>query len=337
LAQGLKTSGIMRVLFCVTGAVADVVFFQQPSGAYPIVMTPSQTALPSQLQAGFVPENPVFVVEAQAVEAPSSAPGPVSAVLMGLVAGAAFSMRHKVRSLLSVEGVETSSSGEGLDFKMAFTKDGKAISPWHDIPAYAADEKVNFICEIPKYGLAKMECSTKNEHNPIVQDLKKGKLRFYHGPIFWNYGFVPQTWENPEEKDEETGYYGDGDPLDVVEIGSQERELGQISIVKPLGALAMIDDGELDWKLICISNDDPLSDQLDDIEDVYAHLPGTVSGIREWFRWYKTPDGKPLNGFGFDEKALDKKKAVEVIGETNQAWKNLRDGKIEKGKLWIGV
>lgn len=32
------------------------------------------------------------------------------------------------------------------------------------------------------------------------QDTKKGKLRFYHGPIFWNYGYIPQTWEDPGVK-----------------------------------------------------------------------------------------------------------------------------------------
>ena len=32
------------------------------------------------------------------------------------------------------------------------------------------------------------------------QDTKKGKLRFYHGPIFWNYGYIPQTWEDPTVK-----------------------------------------------------------------------------------------------------------------------------------------
>ena len=64
----------------------------------------------------------------------------------------------------------------------------------------------------------------------------------------------------------------------------------------------MIDDGELDWKLICISADDPLADKLQDIQDVDTYFPGTVSGIREWFRWYKTPDGKPLNEFAFNEE-----------------------------------
>ena len=84
------------------------------------------------------------------------------------------------------------------------------ISPWHNISAYAngdpLSDQINFVCEIPKFGRAKMECSTKGEYNPIVQDVKKGKLRYYHGPIFWNYGFVPQTWENPDEKDSWTGY-----------------------------------------------------------------------------------------------------------------------------------
>lgn len=42
-----------------------------------------------------------------------------------------------------------------------------------------------------------MEVATKEEANPIAQDMKKGKLRDYHGPIFWNYGCLPQTWEDP--------------------------------------------------------------------------------------------------------------------------------------------
>lgn len=26
------------------------------------------------------------------------------------------------------------------------------------------------------------------------------KFQDYHGPIFWNYGCLPQTWENPNEE-----------------------------------------------------------------------------------------------------------------------------------------
>jgi hypothetical protein len=37
------------------------------------------------------------------------------------------------------------------------------------------------------------QVDTKGEYNPIKQDEKKGKARLYHGPIFWNYGCLPQT------------------------------------------------------------------------------------------------------------------------------------------------
>jgi inorganic pyrophosphatase len=40
----------------------------------------------------------------------------------------------------------------------------------------------------------------------------------------------------------------------------------------------MIDDGELDWKMIAINSEDPLFSQLNDIDDVETKCPGTVSG-----------------------------------------------------------
>lgn len=41
-----------------------------------------------------------------------------------------------------------------------------------------------------------------------------------------------------------------------------------IDQVKPLGVLAMIDDGELDWKVIAINAEDPKASSVNDIEDV---------------------------------------------------------------------
>lgn len=102
--------------------------------------------------------------------------------------------------------------------------------------------------------------------------------------------------------------------------------------LKVLGVLAMIDDGELDWKVIGINSQDPIAKTLNDISDVD---PRVVSGIREWFRWYKTPDGKPLNAFGYDEKVLSKSFAEGIIEETHHHWKELVSGKSAKGKLWV--
>lgn len=74
-------------------------------------------------------------------------------------------------------------------------------------------------------------------------------------------------------------------------------------------------------QVIAIAMDDPLAKQLDDISDVERELPGYVSGIREWFRWYKTPDDKPLNNFGFEENALNKVRNVDKI---LSLWNRLR-------------
>lgn len=68
------------------------------------------------------------------------------------------------------------------------------------------------------------------------------------------------------------------DPLDVIEISSTSLPLGSITPVKVLGVLAMLDDGELDWKVIAINRNDPLYNELNDISDVENKLPGYVSG-----------------------------------------------------------
>jgi len=221
--------------------------------------------------------------------------------------------------------------------------DGEAatpVSPWHDAPLFSVDHGapfVNFITEIPRYTTAKMEIDTAARCNPIVQDEKNGAPRHYHGPIFWNYGCLPQTWEDPNVPGDAAvnGALGDNDPLDVVEIGSRALLMGSITAVKPLGCLAMLDDGELDWKLLAIGVDDPLCEQLHDVADVEALCPGVVSGVREWFRWYKTPDGKPPCAFGHGEVALGAEHARAVIAETHEHWTALVEGRADPGKLCI--
>ena len=62
-----------------------------------------------------------------------------------------------------------------------------------------------------------MEIATGEPFNPIKQDTKNGKLREYTwGDMMFNYGAMPQTWEDPEHITEGTGCKGDNDPIDVV-------------------------------------------------------------------------------------------------------------------------
>ena len=78
--------------------------------------------------------------------------------------------------------------------------------------------------------------------------------------------------------------------------------------------------------MICIAADDPLAPRLNDVGDVESVMPGCISVMREWFRNYKTVDGKPQNAFGMDEKAMPRDYALAVIQETHDFWKKLTAG-----------
>jgi inorganic pyrophosphatase len=199
---------------------------------------------------------------------------------------------------------------------------------------HSDDGLLNFVVEIPKETSAKMEVATEEPNTPIKQDTKKGKLRYYPYNINWNYGLLPQTWEDPSHSNPEVeNSFGDNDPVDVVEIGERQAEIGEVLKVKPLGVLAMIDEGELDWKVVAISITDPKAHLVNDVHDVEKHFPGTLTAIRDWFRDYKIPDGKPANKFGLGDKAADKEYALKVIAETNEAWAKLVKRSVPAGEL----
>ncbi|RKO98566.1 hypothetical protein CXG81DRAFT_28621 [Caulochytrium protostelioides] len=170
-----------------------------------------------------------------------------------------------------------------------------------------------------------MEISKTDAFNPIKQDIKKGKLRFVrncfpHKGYIWNYGALPQTWEDPTVVHPDTKAAGDNDPLDICEIGEAVGYVGQVKQVKVLGCMALLDEGETDWKIIAIDVNDPLASKLNDIEDVAKVLPGLLRATNEWFRIYKIPDGKPENNFAFSGEAKNKKYATEIIHECYEAW-----------------
>ena len=92
--------------------------------------------------------------------------------------------------------------------------------------------------------------------------------------------------------------------------------------------------------------------QLNDVEDVEAHLPGLIDGawlsalvlcpgsdspvclydivralsaaLREWLRLYKSTSASgTINEFGFDGKCLSREFAENVVEETHAMWKGL--------------
>jgi inorganic pyrophosphatase len=226
-----------------------------------------------------------------------------------------------------------------LGYKVYFTSpndSNKLISPFHDIPLKSSvtGADFNMVVEIPRFSNAKLEISKELPLNPIKQDIKKGTLRyvknlFPHKGYMWNYGAIPQTWEWPEHVDPHTAAKGDNDPIDVIEIGSKVRKTGDIVPVKVLGVMALLDEGETDWKILSIAADDPLASQLNTTKDVDKFLPGLLDATRRWLRCYKLADGKTENRFAFGGEWRDRSFALDVINESHGFWQKLKSGVVD--------
>ena len=97
------------------------------------------------------------------------------------------------------------------------------------------------VIEISKGKTAKLECDLSEKHNPIMSDTNKNKetgalqLRHYGLPTTFNYGFIPQTWENPADN-------GDNDPIDIVDMSlTSVKPILAVSDYLVLGCLGLID------------------------------------------------------------------------------------------------
>ena len=63
---------------------------------------------------------------------------------------------------------------------------------------------------------------------------------------------IPQTWENSQQEDKETGCVVDNDPLDVVDLTPKDSPMFSLPILKVIGCVSLIDEGELDWKILAL-------------------------------------------------------------------------------------
>nr|XP_023492555.1 inorganic pyrophosphatase 2, mitochondrial isoform X2 [Equus caballus] len=236
--------------------------------------------------------------------------------------------------------VRTAGAGGAVRDAGAEDAAGQYVSPFHDIPLKvdSTENLFNMVVEVPRWTNAKMEIATEEPLNPIKQDLKDGKPRFVanifpHKGYIWNYGALPQTWEDPHRKEKSTDCCGDNDPIDVCEIGSKVLSRGEVIRVKILGILALIDQSETDWKLIAINVNDPEASKFHDIDDVKKYKPGYLEATLNWFRFYKVPEGKPENRFAFNGEFKDKAFALGVIKSTHECWRALLMKKCDGGAI----
>lgn len=76
----------------------------------------------------------------------------------------------------------------------------------------------------------------------------------------------------------------DGDPLDILVIASEPTFPGCIVPARVLGYLTMIDNGQLDYKLIAVADCDP---RYADIQELEQLSPFVLKEIANFFENYK--------------------------------------------------
>lgn len=147
-------------------------------------------------------------------------------------------------------------------------------NPWHKVNVGAsAPDIVNGIIEIPKNTRAKYELD--KESGLLMMDRVLYSSMYYPA----NYGFIPKT------------YCDDKDPLDIL-------VLSQITIVpmcivsaKVIGVMRMIDNGELDDKIIAVAEHDMSVSHIDDISELPAHF---FKELKNFFEDYKKLENKTV-------------------------------------------
>lgn len=221
---------------------------------------------------------------------------------------------------------------------------GAVVSSWHDLPlrpaAVAGDDPrvFTYVNEIPSGTRAKMELLKEEAHNPIAQDVfpkREGQpLRYFsYGDMPFNYGFLPRTWENPDLVDASTKCVGDGDPIDVVQLSPRAVATGLYMPVRVLGVLALIDQGETDWKIIAEIVEPGKEREGYGIMD---RVPQEVRDtITSWFRNYKTTEGKPQNDFAFGGAFRGADEALAVIAECAESYNGLIKTDGSKYGYWL--
>jgi inorganic pyrophosphatase len=146
--------------------------------------------------------------------------------------------------------------------------------PWHDInTGKNAPESVTGIIEIPKNSRAKYELD--KESGLLMLDRVLYSSMYYPA----NYGFIPQT------------YCDDDDPLDILVISQVEIVPMCLVESKVIGVMRMLDEGEMDDKIISVASNDMSVNHIEDISQLPRHW---INELRSFFEDYKKLEKKTV-------------------------------------------
>ena len=148
------------------------------------------------------------------------------------------------------------------------------MHPWHDIPLPEPFEDVfPVVIEIPRGSRNKYELDKPTGLLKVDRVLYSA----VHYPA--NYGFIPRTLDD------------DGDPLDVLVLSQEEVVSGAVVAARVIGVMPMIDQGEVDDKIIAVMLGDPAFETVRTLNDL---LPFRMNEIMRFFGDYKALEEKEV-------------------------------------------
>jgi inorganic pyrophosphatase len=164
--------------------------------------------------------------------------------------------------------------------------------PWHGINSWADKESLilNVFVEMVPTD------SVKYELDKVTGYLKVDRPQVSSNLIPSLYGFIPQTY-----CDEHVANYtnkilkrenlnGDKDPLDICVLTEKDIQHGDILLEAiPIGGLRMIDNGEVDDKIIAVLKDDAVYGKMNDIKDCPEKV---IDRLKHYFLTYKQIPGE---------------------------------------------
>jgi len=141
------------------------------------------------------------------------------------------------------------------------------MNPWHDIDSSrVTPENFVSVIEIPKGSKKKYEL---DKETGLIR-LDRILFTATHYPA--NYGFIPRTLAE------------DNDPLDVLVVCSEILDPLTIVECYPVGVVKMVDNNEVDEKIIAIPYRDPVYSGYRDISALPQHI---VQEMSHFFEVYK--------------------------------------------------
>ncbi|CAI5457908.1 unnamed protein product [Closterium sp. Yama58-4] len=162
--------------------------------------------------------------------------------------------------------------------------------------------------------------------------LRNNKPMRFADPIPWNFGVFPQTWADSSTRCPEFGNLPlDDSPVELIDIGSQVRQLGEAYAVEPLAAFVLVDPRgfQLSWKVVGIATDDPSGFQDLSDENVAGIVQTLLDCIRDWLRAGRHCGGEKTKVLTLSQGKAGQDKVMEIVAQAHAAWQLLRSGEAD--------